>query len=1148
MRKLRWVLAAGVIATVVPVATSGVTSGATPVREPNSAAARAPLDCTNWRYGVADEPTNLPAEFDRNNYKRTSLRDPALATSPHHLCGQKGSAVDLAWGVQQGRPDVRIAVLDSGIKWRDAGAMADLANRAYLNRGELHPPCAVPSGDCNSDGRFSIADFGAIPDRNGNGLADPEDLILDPAVSNGVDDDHNGYVDDISGWDFLYGDNNPLDTVDYGHGTGEAEDSTAAANGSGDVGTCPNCTFIPVRVGDSFIADGGRFAAGVLFGLDSGAAVIQEALGGLNNPRQAQQAIDAAYRRGVPVIASMADEASKHPNLPGSLEHTLTVNSVRDTGSPRSYLALNGCTNFGGRTFLSVPSSSCSSEATGIMSGVAGLVVSEARDRGLHLSTNEILQLVRTAADDVDFSTPNAVDPANDFLSGSTVRYPTTAGWDGTNGYGRLNAYELLKAVRDDRIPPEADLTGPQWFDVLPTTGTLRITGHVGAPKARAFAYRVEWAVGMQPPAYPGTDTWHVVGGKRHRTRPKDGTLARLDLATVAAELAGATGPPANATTGRTEEEKFSVRIRVVTTAIGGPTAGLIGESQKQVFVHDDPDLMAGMPRRIRGAGTSSPVFYDLEPGGGQEMILATDDGTVHAYRSDQSELPGFPVRTGVAPYWVTGRTALEDGIAPARGAIMVGAPVIADLDGDGSPDLAVGDLEGRISAWDRFGNPLPGFEHTQTLYGFSLDNPIAQDSTNRTQRGFANSLAAGDLDGDGHPELVGAALDRHVYAWHGDGTPVAGFPVLVVDPAKVQAVNGLVHKVTFTPDSGVGDGGELVSTPALADLTGDGRPEIIVGAQEEYDEAFNAPEFAGLPGTSGNSREYVISPDGRNATNPNPNRAHPDAQAYLPGWPVKVGLFQREVLPLIGNGVSAQAAVGELVPGHPGKEIVFAAAVGPIYVFGVDGRSALGQVDGKDVPLHWFGGLFANDPTGTGARRNSDDIGVMLAAFGGPSVGKLGARDHLDVAAPTSGLSRLLDTATPELQLPSDDQLAAWDPVDGTMRAAFPRETPDLAFFVTPAIADVNGDKRPDVVAGNGVYTLSAVSPDGTIPPGWPKLTGGWLVGTPGLGDWDGDGTAELAVVRRDGVLLVWHTPTPSTRLRQWPRFGQNAANTGSR
>ncbi len=261
-------------------------------------AAPSPLDCTNWRYGAADEPASLPAEFDRNNYKRTSLRDPSLSSSPQNLCGQKGSAVDLAWGLSEGSSSVSIAVLDSGIEWRDAASMADLATKVRINLGEAKPPCypTQPDGDCNHDGTFNLADFGALPDRNGNGVTDPEDLILDPAYNNGVDDDHNGYVDDIAGWDFLYGDNDPLDTVDYGHGTGEAKDSTAAANGSGNVGTCPKCQVIPVRVGDSFVADGDRFAAGVL---------LRARLGRRGHPggaRRHQQPAPgpAGDRRGVP--------------------------------------------------------------------------------------------------------------------------------------------------------------------------------------------------------------------------------------------------------------------------------------------------------------------------------------------------------------------------------------------------------------------------------------------------------------------------------------------------------------------------------------------------------------------------------------------------------------------------------------------------------------------------------------------------------------------------------------------------------------------------------------------------------------------------------------------------------------------------------
>ena len=125
------------------------------------------------------------------------------------------------------------------------------------------------------------------------------------------------------------------------------------------------------------------------------------------------------------------------------------------------------------------------------------------------------------------------------------------------------------------------------------------------------------------------------------------------------------------------------VRLRVVVVPEDGPTAGLEGVSQKQVFVHDDPTLVAGMPKRIAGAGTASPVFADVEPGGGQEMVLATDDGRVHVYRADLTEIPGFPVKTDRAPWWVNGPTATVDGIPSIRSGIGVGAPVVTDLNGD---------------------------------------------------------------------------------------------------------------------------------------------------------------------------------------------------------------------------------------------------------------------------------------------------------------------------------------------------------------------------------------------------------------------------------------------------------------------------------
>ena len=107
-----------------------------------------------------------------------------------------------------------------------------------------------------SENRFLTTHVGSLPR--------PGDLI--EMFSDGVDDDANGYTDDICGWDFYKNDNNPYDDTRYGHGTGEAKDSTAEANnGDGDPGVCPLCRFVPLRVGDSFIADVNAFGKAVIY-------------------------------------------------------------------------------------------------------------------------------------------------------------------------------------------------------------------------------------------------------------------------------------------------------------------------------------------------------------------------------------------------------------------------------------------------------------------------------------------------------------------------------------------------------------------------------------------------------------------------------------------------------------------------------------------------------------------------------------------------------------------------------------------------------------------------------------------------------------------------------------------------------------------
>ena len=181
----------------------------------------------------------------------------------------------------------------------------------------------------------------------------------------------------------------PSTTSSTGTAPARPKDSTAEADNGGDLGSCPNCMGVPLRVGDSFIADVNRFGAAVTYATDNDVQVVQEALGTLNNSSLARQAVDYAYRHGVTVMASAADEAAQHNNWPSTLPHTIVVNSVRDIAAAapgQVLLAFNGCTNFSAKITLSIPSTSCSSNAVGLAAGFAGLIYSaalNARDGGL---------------------------------------------------------------------------------------------------------------------------------------------------------------------------------------------------------------------------------------------------------------------------------------------------------------------------------------------------------------------------------------------------------------------------------------------------------------------------------------------------------------------------------------------------------------------------------------------------------------------------------------------------------------------------------------------------------------------------------------------------------------------------------------------
>src|SRR5437016_4461706 len=399
-----------------------------------------PLGCIplpNEMSGGAGSCNGEKWKYASTNFCTT---DPAVDGSPNELLGVSGMSVEIAWRLETGRPDVVIAVHDSGIKWNDGGDMSQLRRKLHLNPGELPAPnpvggCHAPMGgdprDCNGDGVFNMPDY----------------------------------------------------------------------------------------VGDSFVADVNSFAQGVVFSVDTGAAVIQEALGTYNQSKFAQQAIDYAYAHGLPVMASAADEDSWHHVFPGPYVHTIMVNAIADFGvptEPNSWLFLNGCTNFGGNLQVSVSATSCSSEATGRSSGIAGLIVSAGRDAvDAHtitspLTANEVRQVITRTADDINFDIPGGPVGTPPSTGGRTVafpdtsRYATQAGFDQFTGYGRINAHSAVADVLTGHIPPEADVTKPVWFQLLDSQrdGAFTVEGRLAAQRAAGgYTYRVQIGYGIQPTA-----------------------------------------------------------------------------------------------------------------------------------------------------------------------------------------------------------------------------------------------------------------------------------------------------------------------------------------------------------------------------------------------------------------------------------------------------------------------------------------------------------------------------------------------------------------------------------------------------------------------------------------------------------------------
>ncbi|MBI1182985.1 S8 family serine peptidase [bacterium] len=194
--------------------------------------------------------------------------------------------MDAAWQLTTGSSKTVVAVFDTGVKTDHP----ELENRLWLNKKE----------------------------KNDNN-----------------DNDNNGYVDDISGWNFLSGNDNITD--DNGHGSNVT--GIIAATGNNQLGLAGmdwNCKVMICKVLGS---DGkGQFSAvasGLYYAVDMGAHVVNMSLGGSGFSTTLQEAIDYAYDHNVTVVASMGNKNDATIQYPAGCKHVVAVGAT-DTDNSRS--------------------------------------------------------------------------------------------------------------------------------------------------------------------------------------------------------------------------------------------------------------------------------------------------------------------------------------------------------------------------------------------------------------------------------------------------------------------------------------------------------------------------------------------------------------------------------------------------------------------------------------------------------------------------------------------------------------------------------------------------------------------------------------------------------------------------------------------